>query len=50
MAVDVVGQHSFLLVEKWPEEAIKNQVYITLKLLLIAATNFGDFSEKPHNR
>ena len=22
----------------------------TLKLLLIAATNFSDFSEKPHNR
>ena len=28
----------------------KSHVINTLKLLLIAATNFSDFSEKPHNR
>ena len=27
-----------------------NVLVYTLKLLLIAATNFSDFSEKPHNR
>ena len=27
-----------------------SDINITLKLLLISATNFSDFSEKPHNR